>query len=138
MTTNTYINCPETPVKLDYFRLSAKLFDKHPTEYLGKFAQFSSEDDSVVVTISDGTSPIGPIEDVNFCSDWATVVGVRLYKARIRTTQIDHEVKFAIGVNLFVNYKGKLTTNQRVDTPTVGVVIEPPRERTKFVEMLFL
>ena len=124
-TTNTYVGREDAAekIKLDYFRLSSKLLKKPPVEYLGKFAQLVEEDGTVVVEVSDGTNPIGPIEEVNFHGS-GYAVGIRLYRSRFRTVHFDHDRTYPVGATLFVNKNGLVTTERTEASPSIGIVIE--------------
>ncbi len=109
----------------------------------GVVGQFSELNGNIVCTLSDGSKPIGIVDDSKSKESWfnpKSIVRIWTQRMVFRTDQFDKEVEYRIGDPLYVNKNGILTSRKPAieDYQFVARVITPPAANKPFFEALWL
>lgn len=110
--------------------------DPHGVFEAGMIAQLKVVDDEIVVGVSDGTAPLGIIDDyrtINADTNRDTTSGsgrITIWLSNntiFRTDQFDTTVAYPLNGNLYCGADGKLTTLPNIFPATVvGMIMRPP------------
>jgi hypothetical protein len=109
----------------------------------GLVGQFCELNGNIVCTLSDGSKPIGIVDDTKNKEHWfdpKSLVRIWIQRMVFRTDQFDKEVEYRTGMPLYVNKHGLLTSKKPIieDSQFVARVISPPAANKPFFEALWL
>ena len=109
----------------------------------GLIGQFQELDNNIVCCLSDGSKPIGIVDDTKERESWFNPKSmVRIWTQRMvfRTDQFDKSCEYKIGIPLYVSKKGMLTAQRPdiEDAQYVARLITPPGNNKPYVEALWL
>jgi hypothetical protein len=109
----------------------------------GLIGQFRELNGNIVCGLSDGTKPIGIVDDSKEKEPWFNPRSmIRLWTQRMvfRTDQYAKGVEYHTGMPLYVNYSGLLTSQKPPadDRQFVARLITPPSADKPYFEALWL
>ena len=110
---------------------------------IGDIGQLTVKNNTVILTKSDGKSPLGIILKKVKIVDKKTRIIKRhaakllFSRCELETNNFDSKVRYPVNAPLFVNENGQFTTTQIESRPAVGMVIHSPTAINQQLQLIW-
>ena len=109
----------------------------------GLVGQFYNLEGNIVCGLSDGSKPIGIIDDFKIKTSWfdpTSLIRIWTQRMKFRTDEFDKDQPYRAGMALYVNKLGQFTSKvpDTQDSSYVARLLIPPSPDTQYFEALWL